>query len=107
MLPLRKDSTFTINIRGELQLSGPCTSHWMPIEESYDAVRIGEVQKRTGLSATVIKQLAAKGDLPIITAGNATRYLVPRLQCSACNPVEQWDITKVARFMANPDREDV
>ena len=106
MIPLNNDSTFTINYKGELQRSGTCTSHWMPIREAYEAVRIREVQDRTGLSATVIKQLAAKGDLPMITAGNKTRYLLPKLECPLCTPYEPFEINWSARLTSDLGREE-
>ncbi len=107
MIPLNKDSTFTINLKGELQLSGTCTQHWVPIKEAYEAVRIGEVQGRTGLSATAIKQLAAKGDLPMITAGDKTRYLLPKLECPGCNPYEPMEIDWSARTKFDLGRDGV
>jgi hypothetical protein len=105
MLPLNKDTTFVVNGRGELKVSGGCNSSWTAIKETYEAVKLFEVQKRTGLPASVIKQLAAQGELPVIRAGNATRYVVPKIDCAKCNPIEPWDITKCLRFSPDLSRQ--
>jgi hypothetical protein len=74
------------------------STRWMVEDDVFEAVGIEEFQKRTGLTRGLIRRLAADGEIPSLKLGETTRYLVKRLKCPTCNPIEQWDITKAARY---------
>jgi hypothetical protein len=81
------------------------STRWLVDDDIFEVVGIEEFQKRNGLTRSLIRRLAEEGEIPSITLGETTLYLVRRLKCPACNPIHQVDLSKALRFNMEPVRE--